>query len=260
MTTIVIAGYGPVGKAAHTALSKRSDVDLYIDDPFKGFSYPDNMVDIVDAVVVCVATPQTPDGSCDTSNVKDVIVKYGDVRYLIKSTTDPLFIKLYEQSGTDITFSPEYLRGTTGVDPTEEFLNSEFAVYGGSSCRWWHEMFLPVLPKLKEVRFMEAYQAAFAKYMLNCFLATKVTFFNQAYEIFKEMGGENFDLVVDGMCLDPRVGYSHTQVPGPDGKFGFGGHCFPKDMNAFMKLGESNGADVEFLKSTLETNTRHRQK
>ena len=253
---IVIAGYGAVGQAMYAALDKRGDLDLYIDDPGLDYTYPEDMVDSVDAVVVCVATPPTETGECDTSNIEAVFAKYGDVKYLIKSTTDPDFILM--NSRRNLTFSPEYLRGTTCNDPTEEFLNSKFAIYGGGAMRFWHELFVPVLPKLKDVRFMTAYQAAFVKYMLNCFLATKVTFFNQAYEIFKAFGGEEFDVVVDGVCLDPRVGYSHTQVPGPDGKFGFGGHCFPKDVNAFTALGREMGADVSFLECVLKTNERQR--
>lgn len=255
---IVIAGYGAVGKAIHTALEKRGDLDLYIDDQNLGFEYPEDeeFIDSVDAVIVCVATPPTETGKCDTSNIEAVFKKYGHLKYLIKSTTDPDFI--LNNMSHKLTFSPEYLRGTVCNDPTEEFLNSEFAVYGGGAMRFWHELFAPVLPKLKDVRFMTAYQAAFVKYMLNCFLATKVTFFNQAYEIFKTFGGEDFDVVVDGVCLDPRVGYSHTQVPGPDGRFGFGGHCFPKDVMAFTALGREMGADVSFLESVLKTNERQR--
>jgi len=253
---IIIAGYGAVGKAIYAALEKRGDLDLYVDDPNQGFNYPKDMVDNVDAVVVAVATPPTETGACDTSNIEAVFEKYGDVKYLIKSTTDPDFI--LNHSRKNLTFSPEYLRGTVCNDPTEEFLNSKFAIYGGGSMRFWHELFVPVLPKLKDVRFMTAYQAAFVKYMLNCFLATKVTFFNQAYEIFKAFGGEEFDVVVDGVCLDPRVGHSHTQVPGPDGQFGFGGHCFPKDVNAFTALGREMGADVSFLECVLKTNERQR--
>lgn len=126
--------------------------------------------------------------------------------------------------------------------------------------RWWHEIFKVVLPKLKDVRFMTAEQAAFAKYFLNCFLATKVTFFNQAFEIFKACGGEDFDVVIDGLCLDPRVGHSHTQVPGPDGQFGYGGHCFPKDMAALLSAGELWGANVDFLKATIDANDTYRKK
>lgn len=256
---IVVAGYGPVGQAMFAALEKHKDVDLYIDDPYlEGYNFDNSVGDPPDGVVVCVATPMGDDGFCTTQNVEDVFNKYGsDVKYLVKSTTDPMFIAAWADR-VDLTFSPEYLRGTTGANPTEEFLNSEFAVYGGGSMRWWHELLKPVLPKLKDVRFMTAPQAAFAKYFLNCFLATKVTFFNQAYEIFKKSGCENFDIVIDGLCLDPRVGMSHTQVPGPDGMFGYGGHCFPKDMSALARMGEDIGANVEFLDDVIKANDRYR--
>ena len=255
---IVIAGYGPVGQAMFSALERHKAVDVYIDDPYKDYNYPSDMVNSVDAVVVCVATPMRDDGFCTTQNVEDVFNKYGtNVKYLVKSTTDPMFITEWVDK-RNITFSPEYLRGTSGTNPTEEFLNSEFAIYGGGSMRWWHELLKPVLPKLKDVRFMTAPQAAFAKYFLNCFLATKVTFFNQAYEIFQASGCDDFDIVIDGLCLDPRVGMSHTQVPGPDGMFGYGGHCFPKDVSALTCMGENVGANVEFLHNVIKTNKRQR--
>lgn len=257
MPRIVVAGLGPVGTAVGTALENHPDVDLFFDDPYKGADFPVNMADTVDGVIVCVATPMSEDGSCYVDNIVDVFNKYGSgVKYLIKSTTNPVFLREY--SHLDITFSPEYLRGTTGSDPTQEFLNSEFAIYGGGSMRWWHEIFVPVLPNLKNVRYMTAEQASFAKYFLNCFLATKVVFFNQAYEIYQACGGKDFDVVIDGLCLDPRVGRSHTQVPGPDGSFGYGGHCFPKDMAAFAKFGEDAGANVNFLKATIEANNDYR--
>ncbi len=256
MPRIVVTGLGPVGTAVGTALANHPDIDLFFDDPAKGSNFPFDMVDTLDGVVVCVATPMGEDGSCYTDNIVDVFNKYRDTKYLIKSTTNPVFLRDFDH--LDITFSPEYLRGTTGSDLTQEFIDSEFAIYGGGSMRWWHEIFAPVLPNLKNVRYMTAEQASFAKYFLNCFLATKVTFFNQAYEIFQACGGQDFDVVIDGLCLDPRVGRSHTAVPGPDGQFGYGGHCFPKDMSAFMKFGEESGADVQFLKDTIDANTRYR--
>jgi UDP-glucose 6-dehydrogenase len=257
MTCIVVAGLGPVGTAVSEALSHHPDVEVYLDDPYKGenLDFPSNIT--VDGVVVCVATPMSEDGSCYVDNIVDVFKKYGsNVRYLIRSTTNPLFLR--EFAHLDITFSPEYIRGTTGANPTKEFLDSEFAIYGGGSMRWWHEIFVPILTNLKTVRFMTAEQASFAKYFLNGFLATKVTFFNQAYEIYEACGGKDFDVVIDGLCLDPRVGLSHTQVPGPDNQFGYGGHCFPKDMAAFAKFGEESGANVQFLKDTIAANDRNR--
>jgi len=257
---IIIAGYGAVGKAVEAALANHPHVTTYIDDPYLetfGRSFnriPDEYpYESVDGVIVCVATPMDKHGACDTSNVQDVFDKYGlDTRYLIKSAVDPLF--LHHAAPTNTTVSPEFLRGTTGADPTKDFINQEFAIYGGGEMRWWHELFKPVLPKLDTVKFVSMEQAAFAKYVENTFLATKVTFFNQMYMLYQELGFEDFDVMVDAICSEPRLGHSHTQVPGPDGKFGYGGHCFPKDMSAMIELGNWVNADVSFLQSVKEFN------
>jgi UDPglucose 6-dehydrogenase len=253
---IVVAGFGPVGKSIYAALNENPFVDVYIDDPFLDRNYPFDMASNVDGVVVAVSTPMAKDGFCDTSNIDDVLDKYPDSKILVKSTTDPTFFAKYKHR--DITFSPEFLRGSTGADPVQEFLNSEFAIYGGGSMRWWHEILKPGLPRLKNVKFCSLEQAAFAKYVVNAFLATKVTFFNQMYKIYESLGFEDFDVMIDAVSVDPRIGMSHTQVPGPDGSFGFGGHCFPKDVNAITNAGDKAGADVEFLKSVLEANDRYR--
>ena len=236
---IVIAGYGFVGQAVHEALDRHSKVQLYIDDPAKDLDEADGL-NQVDAVVVCVATPPNEDGSCDINNVIDVFEKYGggSVKYLIKSAVDPVFLKAFDQAGDyNITYSPEFLRGSHAHGkPTDEFLNQTFAIYGGDDCRWWDELFKAVLPNLEEVRYLTLEQAAFSKYLENTFLATKVTFFNEMYQIYNLLGFQGFDAMVEAITLDKRIGKSHTQVPGPDGKFGFGGHCLPKDLDALRSL------------------------
>lgn len=254
---IVIAGYGTVGRAIHSALSRHPNANIFIDDPFQHRMYPSDMVDNVEAVIVCVATPMDDSGRCYTGNIEDVFRKYGeDKKYLIKSTMNPEVLGFYQ--AWDICVSPEYLRGTTGSDPTKEFLLQEYAIFGGGSMRYWHEMFLVVQPNLKNVRYMTAEQAAFSKYALNCFLAAKVIFFNQLREIYEKTGIPDFDVMIDGLLLDPRIGRSHTQVPGPDGMGGYGGHCFPKDMSALTMMGQDVGANVEYLRSIIATNNRYR--
>ena len=124
--------------------------------------------------------------------------------------------------------------------------------------RWWHELFKPVLPQLETVRFCSLEQAAFAKYVENTFLATKVTFFNEMYHIYNEMGFKDFDVMVDAICIDPRIGLSHTQVPGPDGKFGYGGHCLPKDVAAFRNVAHRNCAETPLLDAVVKTNDLYR--
>jgi len=238
---IVIAGYGPVGVAVKAALELRNGVEVFVDDPAKGHNYyRDEEIDLPDGVVVCVATPMREDGTCNTDHVEEVFTKYGDNNYLIKSAIDPVWLVNYSENINNVsqyTYSPEFLGGSNiNRDPTVEFLEQEFAIFGGDQCRFWDELFRPCLDKLKEVKYCSLEQAAFSKYVENCFLATKVTFFNEMYKVYNECGFEGFDQMVDVVTMDPRIGRSHTQVPGPDGKFGYGGHCFPKDMAALRSL------------------------
>lgn len=231
---IIVAGYGPVGEAAATALRKRTDVNVYIDDPWKGLEVDPVFLPHldIDGVIVAVATPMGDDGKCVTQNVADVFEKYGDVRYCVKSTTDVKWLS--ENASEKTTFAPEFLRGTTGNNPVQEFLDSTYAIYGGGDARFWHELFAPCLEKLQDVRFVSLEQAAFGKYVTNTFLATKVTFFNEMYRLYEKLGFEGYDGMIESVCLDKRIGFSHTQVPGPDGKLGYGGHCFPKDVSALL--------------------------
>ena len=262
---IVVAGMGPVGEACFTALDwaygGSEKISIYKDDPYKGFELALPRDIKVDAVVVCVATPEDPDtGRCVTQNVLDVFEKYKGAKFLIKSTIDCLWLnEIADQHraffGSSFTMSPEFLRGTTGADPIKDFLDQEFAIYGGDDCRFWDELFKPSLEKLKEVRYITLEQATFAKYLENCFLATKVTFFNEMFNVFNSLGFEGFDQMVDAITLDKRIGKSHTQVPGPDGSFGWGGHCFPKDTSAMYTMSEGKS---ELLGKVIEINEKHR--
>jgi UDPglucose 6-dehydrogenase len=240
---IVIAGYGAVGQAIEYALQAYDPdkMDIYIDDPAKGYNFK-NVGDPVDGVIVCVATPAHESGMCNTDYVEQVLTKYGNAKYLIKSAVDPVWLDW--ETGVregSYTYSPEFLGGSNiHRDPCEEFLNQTFAIYGGDNCRFWDEFFRPVLPKLENVKYCTLQQAAFSKYVENCFLATKVVFFNEMYRIFDDIGFDGFDQMVDAVTLDPRIGRSHTQVPGPDGEFGYGGHCFPKDVAALRYIAKDS--------------------
>jgi len=284
---LVIAGYGPVGQAVHYALEhhpafhspyigsqnvekmKKRDHAVWVDDPhvlkYDGKTY--HIVDPtdvgkIDGVIVCVATPMREDGTCNTDHVEEVFTKYGpNVKYLIKSAINPQW--LVEQSKKyKITYCPEFLRGSfLHADPIEEFMNQEFLILGGEHCRWWDELFRPCLQKLNQVKYLTLEQACFAKYIANCFLATKVTFFNEMYSLYNSLGFKGFDACVDAIAsLDNRIGKSHTQVPGPDGNFGFGGHCFPKDTSALVELGKLYDESMPILSSVRNANTYYKEK
>ena len=99
--------------------------------------------------------------------------------------------------------------------------------------------------------------AELIKYMNNTFFATKVSFMNEMRQVSDKIGA-NWDEAVDGFVLDGRVGHSHLNVPGPDGKFGFGGSCFPKDIQAIIDFAKTVGVEPNVLKGVWEKNLQVR--
>jgi UDPglucose 6-dehydrogenase len=95
------------------------------------------------------------------------------------------------------------------------------------------------------------------KYLTNIFLATKVAFANEM-KIACDAIGIDYKKVIEYSLHDHRLGQSHWDVPGPDGKLGFGGSCFPKDINALIHFFDRHGLDNKLLKSVWETNLKVR--
>ena len=89
--------------------------------------------------------------------------------------------------------------------------------------------------------------------MCNTFFATKVSFMNEMYNLCKTIDGD-WDKAVEGFVRDGRVGHSHVNVPGHDGKFGFGGSCFPKDVQALISFAKENNINLNVLEGTWKTN------
>ena len=117
-----------------------------------------------------------------------------------------------------------------------------------------------IVLKLYENRFKnrnyiitDSTTAEFVKYMNNTFFATKVSIMNEFYRLAKVIGVE-WEMALHGFVSDHRIGDSHLDVPGPDGKLGFGGTCFPKDINAFIDYADSLNVDMNVLKAAWKTN------
>jgi len=91
------------------------------------------------------------------------------------------------------------------------------------------------------------------KYTANTFLATKVAFFNQIYDLCQQNGAD-YTVIRQILSHDLRIGNSHTVVPGPDGERGFGGHCFPKDTKAFRKYAYGLNTPVTILDQAIDYN------
>jgi UDPglucose 6-dehydrogenase len=239
---ILIAGYGMVGKAHHELLKEQHDIEIY--DPALGYKH----LKAPDAVIVCVSTPPRKDGACEMKNVFDVIETTPDVPILIKSTISvegwDMLVDAFPNRM--LNFSPEFLRAASAV---EDLQNTDSILVGGSDPSFWGKVFnLPV--EIAEVR-----ELILAKYARNSFLALKVAFFNQMYDLCDALDVE-YSAVAHYTTMDERIGNSHSFITE---ERGFGGHCFPKDINALVKTAQRNNVELSILKETVEYNRRIRK-
>ena len=209
-------------------------------------------------------TPSNKDGSINIDILDDVLNDINNISkkentILIRSTVTPgttrkLQIKYHQ---LNLLFNPEFL---TERSANFDFINqSRFVI--GSSEQTNSEINAQMFLNLIRDRFGDCvsvlhtnYETAeMIKYMSNCFFATKVSFMNEMYQVAKE-SNVNWDDAVNGFVADGRIGHSHLNVPGPDGKFGFGGSCFPKDIQAMIKHGKTLGINMDILSSVWNKN------
>jgi len=237
---IGIAGYGFVGKAHHEILKDKHEI--VISDPAYD-EYCDILPQDVDAIIICVATPPRPDGSCEMQHVYEVIDASPDVPILIKSTISVEGWDMLVDSFPNhmLNFSPEFLRAASAI---EDMKAMQLMLIGGSSCSFWAKVFGV------NIEVADPRELILTKYARNSFLALKVAFFNQIYDLCKELGIE-YEAVAHYTGLDSRITHSHTQVTE---QRGFGGHCFPKDTSALVKTGQRNNVNLSVLSEAIEYN------
>jgi len=229
---ILIVGHGFVGQAVDYGF-EHPKVNKTIVDPKYGRLLHDIDINSFDFIFVCVPTPMGTLGRVDDSILSSVMETLKDVKaiIIIKSTITPDIISKYDRD--NVVYNPEFL---TEKNANEQFINPQFHVFGGNTnacsnvANLFHN-FSNVHPSPVYVMTLE--EASFVKYTINTFLAMKVTFFNQLYDVVNDTDA-NFAKIANVVGQDSRIGLSHTRVPGYDGKQGFGGACFPKDTNAFF--------------------------
>jgi UDPglucose 6-dehydrogenase len=248
---IIIAGYGFVGKAVANSLKENNDL-VVVDPKYTN----DKIIDHYDAdgIIICVGTPSTPSGGCDSRDVCGVIDEVPEsMPVLIKSTVS---IDVIEALDTiyprhNICYSPEFLRAATA---DKDFYKQTYMILGGDDPnQLWKTLFNRSLPKLKTIINCSVKEASVTKYSINSFLAAKVAFFNQIYDVC-QASGIDYNTVRHLITHDKRIGESHTQVPGPDGRRGFGGACFPKDTRAFRKYAYGLNKPITVLDSAIDYN------
>ena len=213
---------------------------------------------------VCLPTPMQDDGSADLSIVEGALKELasipGERIAVIKSTVPPgsteKWNMMFAETGLRIIFNPEFLTERTAVD---DMRNQNRIILGGP--RPWinvvKQIFGTAFPSAKLIKTSST-TAEMVKYLTNNFLTVKVAFANEMLQICSALdkNGLNvdYDKVVEYATFDSRIGTSHWNVPGPDGKLGFGGSCFPKDINAMICVAQSMDVDPKVLKAAWQKN------
>ena len=264
---IGIVGQGYVGTAVKTIFEKYYDVETYDVDKDKcTVDYLEDIVELTNVIFVCVPTPMKKDGSCDISIVEAVVKDINDMVVsrnvsdrivAIKSTVPPGTTNDLNKKCQNISviFNPEFLTEANFID---DFRNQNRIVIGGqrpasTKLRQIYSLVFPNIPIIKT----GSKTAEMVKYITNTFLAVKVSFANEMKEICDKLNID-YDKVVEYATYDKRLGKSHWAVPGPDGKLGFGGSCFPKDINALVHLCSELNIPDNILSSAIDINSRVR--
>ena len=258
-----IVGHGFVGKAVDYGFEHNTVEKFYVDP-----KYDTTIDDLIEwkpnLTFICVPTPMNDDGSIDATMLYDSVFKllsHNDGGIVIKSTATPVVIeKIVKKAGTlaklkRIVYNPEFL---TEKNAEEQFINPEFQVLGGhneSTAAVQEAYRVHSIVNRCDFHHMGLLEASLVKYGLNAFLATKVIFFNQFYDVC-ELTHSNFSIVTRAMAADSRIGNTHMKVPGYDKKRGYGGACFPKDIKTFIDF--SMGS-MSLLESVDNINNEYRK-
>jgi UDPglucose 6-dehydrogenase len=248
---MIIAGYGFVGKA-YELLFKNHRREIVIHDPPKGMTAD---LKNTSAVVVCVPTPQSEDGTCDMSAVYEIVEQCNDLTpILIKSTISLQgWYELKERfPNHKLCFSPEFLRAANFMSDVQDM---DHVILSGET-DYWRDQYSYNWSHIK-INIVSPEEAIAIKYFRNAFLATKVSFFNEIYDFCKAYGID-FNQVRGGVGSDKRIGDSHTYVWPEDNVRGWGGFCFPKDTSALLKMAEAKNINLNTLEAAVEYNKKIR--
>lgn len=254
---IGIIGQGFVGTAVYHKFKNYYNVLTFDLDNSKCNSTEEELINNSEVIFVCLPTPMNVDGSCNIDIVESVVKKINEISkgkiVVIKSTITPGTTDNLNSKYENITiaFNPEFL---TERNANEDYENQNRIILGGPrpATTKLKQVFSKVFPKAEIIK-TDSTHAEMVKYLINTFLSVKVSFANEIYQLCGKLNID-YDKVVEYAIHDERLGNSHWSVPGHDGDFGFGGHCFPKDLSALISLSNELGTLNNVLKSTNDTN------
>lgn len=273
MISIGIVGQGFVGNAIKEGLKNNFKVltyDKYVES--KSNASLKQIVEECEIIFSCVPTPMDMStGEASINIVEEVVSDIDDLAgilgvkptVIVKSTIPVGTTRHLDNEigpGINVIFSPEFL---TEANAVEDFKNQNRIVLGINRNSYDGElpqyvknvktMFNEVFMNKAEIIVTGAPIAEMVKYVTNTFLATKVSYANEIYQIVENVHID-YNEVIKIATLDKRLGDSHWRVPGPDGDFGFGGHCFPKDLQALRYMASQQPVKTKVLDAVLFKN------
>lgn len=263
MNKIGLIGRGFVGNAIYENLKSHYDFVIYDTDPERTTCFSVKEVcEQTSLIYVVLPTPMKKTGECDLSivenTIKEISENYRDNVVILKSTIPPGTTEILQNKYPNIrlVFSPEFLTQRIAV---EDFSNCNRMIFGGdkrdtSFCVTTMKKAFPGRIYVET----DSKTAEMVKYFANTLFALKVSFSNEIKQICDKIG-ISYDEVKITMMLDDRISPSHMEVPGPDGSYGFGGVCFPKDINALIYFAEKVGVKPTILKAAWEKNLEVRK-
>ena len=260
-----IVGQGYVGKALKVGF-KSDNIEINTYDKY--LSDQSTVKDLNELVLssniifICVPTPMKKNGECFTGIVeevvKDINILADDKKtVIIKSTVPPGTTEKLNEICKNISliFNPEFLTEANFLD---DFKNQKYIILGGNKkdLDLVENLYSIIFPEIK-INRTTSINAEIVKYFLNTYLATKVSFANEM-KILCDHVNADYNQIVNLVIQDNRIGKSHLMVPGPDGKLGFGGSCFPKDINALLTFSKSLNIEMSVIESAIKANLKVR--
>jgi len=262
--TVGIIGNGFVGNAVYQNVRDKVETKIYDVDKNRSLNTFEEVLQ-QEYIFVCVPTPMKADGSCDLSILEklfeDISKKetedlFEERTFIIKSTvpigTTKKLVEKYPLLW--IVHNPEFLTARNAVSDLAEadrtVIGGDPLLTGRVAKLYWGYVYWGQEPNIIQTTSDESEAI---KYFSNTFLAYKVAYFNKVYDVCEKLGMDYKNLR-KGITTDPRIGESHTQVPGIDNDRGFGGTCFPKDLNSLIHQMESHDINADMLTEVWKYN------
>jgi UDPglucose 6-dehydrogenase len=215
----------------------------------------------LDIIFICLPCITEPDGTLDVTDLEMYLAALNNLNnpplIVIKSTITPYYLKHFKRKFTNLDwlYNPEFIRANHAE---YDMANPVMHVVAGDTILInTLELFYIKNCNIGPAKIVECdlETASLVKYFINTWLATKVTYMNEFHKLFKDSGStDSWDRFIEIITNDPRIGKSHLNVPGPDGEFGFGGFCFPKDTEALLTYAKHRHVELDVLSAAVDKN------